>query len=180
VVPLEARLIAVPDYKSFRPPAPGTQPLKSVPSSAPAPKLRPNAPSGGASEAGSEAIAPRPSDRPLSAADEIAGMFTPSRAAGAAEATASFDASTLGARHSIARKRAAPANDPWFFRRTIVPILLTLGAVFAAWGLLLLTCGRDNALADLFPAWTPIVFFVCAIIFFALGVANALSLKNVK
>jgi hypothetical protein len=130
----------------------------------------------------SRAVDPsRAQDQPLSAADEIAGMFKPGRTVEAGDAQASFDAAMLDSTVAPVRplaKSASGFNDPLFFRRTIIPVLLTFGVILLGWATLLLTCDQSNALADLFPSWTPFTMLGAAVVFLALGVVNILSIKN--
>jgi hypothetical protein len=179
--PLEAPLIPLINYKSFRPPPPGATTLTPKPSAAPAPRLRPSAPR----ETAPLQDGTHVGETPLSAADEIAGMFSSGPVSEAADVQASFDSrQMLSAAASPAAamrpKVSAGINDPFFFRKTTIPIHLTLGVVLAGWGILLITCGQDNALADLFPGWTPMVLFGFAAVFLILGAFNILSMKNIK
>jgi hypothetical protein len=176
ITPLEAPLTPVVGYKSFSPKAPYSSALTPKPSAAPAPRLRPGAPAGAPPVAGT-------GGSHLSAADEIAGMLSPGRAQEAADAQAGFDASML--EPSAPQSQSAPKptsrfHDPLFFRRTIIPILLTLGAILFGWAVLLLTTDQNNALADLFPAWTPFAMLGAGLVFFALAFFNILSIKNAK
>jgi len=177
--PLEAPLIPRTNFKLIRPPMPGEFALKSIPSSAPAPRLRPSAPR----EAAIIQEQAAPNAAPLSAADEIAGMFSPNRSPESADAQASFDSRSLSASAPIGfsqKNKSGGVSDPFFFRRTIIPILLTIGIIMAGWATLLITCGQNNALADLFPGWTPIALLIFALIFLALAAFNILSIKNAK
>jgi len=180
--PVEAPLIPLINYQSFRPPAPGASTLTPKSSAAPAPRLRPTAPREAAMSPGISV----PEGPPLSTADEIAGMFSSSAVREAADVQASFDSrqvlsanvspAALASRTKVAKGFA----DPLFFRKTTIPILLTLGVVLAGWGILLVTSGQDNALADLFPAWTPTALFSFAAIFLLLASFNILSVKNAQ
>jgi hypothetical protein len=183
IVPLEAPLIPVVNFKSFRPHAPYSSALTPKPSAAPAPRLRPNAPD--VAPAGTDrAVDPsRIEEQPLSAADEIAGMFRPGRPAEAGDSQASFDPAMMAPAAPPAHPVTKPASgfdDPLFFRKTIIPILLTFGVIFLGWGTLLLTSDQSNALADLFPGWTPFALLGAALVFLALAVFNILSIKNAK
>jgi hypothetical protein len=75
-------------------------------------------------------------------------------------------------------KIRAAAHDPFFIRKTMIPILLTFGVILAGWAALILTAGEDNALGDMFPRWTPIALLALAAIFVLLAVFNMLALKN--
>jgi hypothetical protein len=75
-------------------------------------------------------------------------------------------------------ERDSGSNNPLRFRRTVIPILLTLAAILIGWGILLITSGQNNALADLFPNWTPLALFGFALVFLALGLLNMLSIRN--
>jgi hypothetical protein len=180
--PVEAPLVPLINFQSFRPPAPGASTLTPKPSAAPAPRLRPTAPREAAMVPGISA----PEGPPLSAADEIAGMFSSSGVREAADVQMSFDsrqvlgAGTFPAATASAKKIGKGFADPLFFRRTTIPILLTLSVVLAGWGILLVTSGQDNALPDLFPAWTPLALFSFAAIFLLLASFNILSVKNAK
>jgi hypothetical protein len=183
LIPLEAPLIPVVNYKSFRPHAPYSSALTPKPSAAPAPKLRPNAPDVAPAGLGRATDPSRTDDQPLSAADEIAGMFKPGRPAEAGDSQASFDPAMLDPGTPPSRPLTKPAggfDDPLFFRKTFIPILLTFGIILLGWGTLLLTSGQDNALADLFPGWTPYAMFGSALVFLGLGAFNILSIKNAK
>jgi hypothetical protein len=183
LVPLEAPLIPAVNFKSFRPQAPYSSALTPKPSAAPAPRLRPNAPDIAPAEISRAADPSRPGDQPLSAADEIAGMFRPGRPAEAGDSQASFDPAMLDPAvppiHPM-MKRASGFDDPLFFRRTIIPILLTFGVILLGWGMLLLMSGQSNALADLFPGWTPFALLGAALVFLALAIFNILSIKRTK
>src|SRR5208337_903146 len=149
--PLEARFVPVADRKLFRPPAPDATALKPKASGAPAPRLRPTAPPP------ANDIGPGP-EPAASAADEIASMFS--------DGEASLVSSTVGGGATTSPgSKARRRHSPLFIRKTSIPILLTFGIVLAGGGFLLLCGGQDNALADLFPGWTPIALFVLASIF---------------
>ncbi len=110
-------------------------------------------------------------------------MFRPGRSAEAADSQASFDLAMLAPTAPPVypmTKRASGLDDPLFFRRTIIPILLTFGVVLLGWGMLLLTSGQSNAMADLFPAWTPFALLGAALVFLALAIFNILSIKRSK
>ena len=153
--------------------------MKPKPSAAPAPRLRANAPNPALNEARPAAFSSRSASPPLSEADEIAGMLAPGRAR-EADLQAPFNPATMASQFPGPRKPVSGQRDPWFFRRTIIPILLTFGVILWVWGILLVTSGQNNALADLFPSWTPFVLFGMAAVFFVLGIANIMSLKNAK
>jgi hypothetical protein len=161
--------------ESIRPPPPGTPRLPPKPSSAPPPRLRPAAPSGPANNIGpdSEAttLASRPTDSDVSAAQEIAEALSGAQRSG--------DVAGAAAEPSTIRSRLeAHRGDPLFFRRTIIPILLTSGVILAGAGLLLTLGGEDNALSDLFPRWTPILFFLLSLLCFGFGALNMLAVMN--
>jgi hypothetical protein len=183
LVPLEAPLTPVVNYKSFRPHAPYSSALTPKPSAAPTPRLRPNAPDIAPAGASRAADPSRTEDRPLSAADEIAGMFKPGRPAEAGDSQASFDPAMMAPAAPPAHALIKPVSgfdDPLFFRKTIIPILLTFGVILLCWGILLLTCDQSNALADLFPGWTPFAMLGAALVFLALAIFNILSIKRSK
>lgn len=163
---MEARFVPPADRKLFRPPAPDATPPKPKPSAAPAPRLRPTAPPMAANDIGPA----RESAAPGDAADEIAQMFSGGEASLVSSGFGSGAATSTG---NKPRRR----DDPLFIRKTLIPILLTFGIILAGGGILLLYGGEDNALAELFPAWTPIALFVLASIFLILGGLNMLSIK---
>ncbi len=158
--PGEVGIIPVADRKLFRPPAPDATAMKPKPSAAPPPRLRPTTPS----------AAGRESAESGDAADEIAQMFSGGEAS---LISSGFGGGAATAPGNKARQR----DDPLFIRRTLIPILLTFGVILAGGGVLLLCSGQDNALADLFPGWTPIALFVLAAIFLILGGLNMLSMR---
>ena len=178
---VEAQLMPVMNRNSFRPPGPYSAALKPKPSAAPAPRLRPDAPLITPAEINRAADPSLTSDQPLSAAEEIAGMFNPGRIAEAHDAQTSFDPSMMNPSPPPAKQlptRSSGFDDPLFFRKTIIPILLTFGVILLGWGILLLTSGQNNALADLFPSWTPFALFGSSFIFFSLATFNMLSIKK--
>lgn len=183
IQPLEAPLIPVPG--SIRPPPPGAPRLSPKPSAAPPPRLRPVAPMGAPNNIGplSDAISQAPSltDAEVSATQEIADALSNSQRTGGDVIQGSADSIPAGAAAPMAKTHSrASCNDPLFIRRTIIPILLTCGVILAGSGVLLLFGGEDNALSDLFPAWTPFMFFLLAFIFLGFGALNVLAVKNAK
>jgi hypothetical protein len=165
---MEAQLVPMVNYQSFRPTAPYASALKPRPSSAPAPRLRPDAPpmsTGG--------ILPR-SRPPLSPADEIAAMLAP----GQTTESNDLSAFTPTSAELAAISRPITPDNRFFFRRTAIPILLTFGLILIGWGILLITAGQYNALLDLFPKWTAAALFIGGLFFFALAAVNILSLKH--
>jgi len=159
---MDAPLYPAPNSKSFRPPSPGAAPPTPKPSAAPAPRLRPTAPA-------ARGDAPLPSaEVQASPTDQLADMLAAQRS-NAAKTSAS------SASHA---KVAARAQDPFFFRKTIIPILLTFGIILAGWATLILTAGDDNALGDMFPRWTPIALSALALIFFLLAALNMLAVRK--
>jgi hypothetical protein len=158
--PLEAQLIPVPGSATFRPPRADVPLPTPKPSAAPAPRLRPSAPA-------TRGDAPTPS-ADLQATDQLADMV-------AAQRSSFLQHPTAPAAHS---KILTTAGDPRFFRKTIIPILLTFAVILAGWAVLILTAGEDNALGDLFPHWTPIALLVLASLFFLLGVFNMLAVRK--
>jgi len=166
---MEAQLVPVVNFQSFRPSAPYASALRPRPSSAPAPRLRPDAPP--LSTAG---ISP-PAGQPLSPTDEIAAMLAPGRTAEPDDLATAF--APTGA-ELTAISRPIAADHRFFFRRTAIPILLTFGLILIGWGVLLITAGEYNALQDLFPKWTAAAFFIGGLFFWALAGANILSMKH--
>jgi len=164
--PLEVPFVPVANRGLFRPHAPDVTSLKPKPSAAPAPRLRPSVPPT-ASDIGPAGASAASGD----AADEIAQMFSGGEASLVSSGFGGGAATSLG---NISRHR----DDPLFIRKTLIPILLTFGITLAGGGFLLLCGSEDNALADLFPAWTPIALFVLAAIFLILAALNALSIKS--
>jgi hypothetical protein len=150
--PLEAVLTAIGATQSFRPPPPNSLNLTPKLSSAPPPVIRPHSP------------APRNkiglSSR-SSATQEIASAISRGRWQDAIEPA-----------------KRAPTADPLHLRRTVIPILLTAGVIFAAAAAMLTIDFQDNALADLFPKWAPIGLLVLAGISLALAALNMLSVRN--
>jgi hypothetical protein len=163
---VDAPFVPVADRKLFRPPAPDATALKPKASAAPAPRLRPTAPPTAAKDIGPGTQSAASGD----AADEIAEMFS------GGEASLISSGFGGGAATSYGHK-PHQRDDPLFIRKTLIPILLTFGIVLAGGGLMLLFGNEDNALADLFPAWTPIALFVLASIFLILAGLNMLSIK---
>ena len=164
--PLDARFVPVADRRLFRPPAPEATTLKPKPSAAPPPRLRPTAPPTAANDIGPA----RESAAPGDAADEIAQMFSGGEVSLISSGFGGGAATSPG-------NKPRQRDDPLFIRKTLIPILLTFGVVLAGGGVLLLCGGQDNALADLFPGWTPIALFVLAAIFLILAGLNMLSIK---
>jgi hypothetical protein len=163
--PLEAPLIAVPD-RHFRPPSPDAG-LTPKPSSAPAPRMRPSAP-----RVAPEEIAPQPgAEAPATAADEIASMYAGGQAAFVTPASVAAAAASQ-------RSADSPSDDPLFIRKTLIPILLTLGLILAGAGALLIFSGEDNALPDLFPSWTPMALLIVAALFVILGLVNMWAMRH--
>lgn len=154
--PLEAVLTAVGKISPGRPPPPGTIALTPKPSIAPAPVIRPAMPA-----PGNIGPSSRSSESSL-AAQELANAVSRGR----------------WQEEYLPQKRGAPAGDPLHVRRTLIPILLTIGIILAAAGVLLLVDSQDNALADLFPQWAPIAMLVLAGLSLALGALNILSVKH--
>lgn len=108
-------------------------------------------------------------------------MFAPGHAVESADEQMSFDASTLDRAAPSVPSRAKPRaalDDPMFFRRTIIPILMTFGVVLLFWGFLLITSGQYNALPDLLPAWSPYALFGAGAVFLVLAIINILSMKR--
>ena len=103
-----------------------------------------------------------------SAAHEIASVFSDGQAS---------LVSRVGERAARSRSKPPPRDDPLFIRKTLIPILLTLGIVLAGAGALLLSGGQDNALPELFPRWMPIALFVLAAIFLILAGLNMMSIR---
>ncbi len=165
IQPLEAQLIPVTHVKLYRPPPAGAAGSSHVAPAAPAPRLRPSAPWAG----------PGPNPPAMSSADQIAGMLSSGETSQPAEP--GFDYSALKSTAPLAKKTRA-GEDPEYFRKTIIPILLTFGVVLGGWGALILFSGEDNAMGDLFPRWTPVALFIVAGIFLVLGVLNALDVKR--
>jgi hypothetical protein len=163
---LEAPFVPVADRKLFRPPAPDVTALKPKPSAAPAPRLRPTAPPTVGDDIGPARDLAASGD----AAEEIAQMFSGGEAPLVSSGFGSGAATSPG---NKPRRR----DDPLFIRKTLIPILLTFGIILAGGGFLLLCGSDDNALPDLFPAWTPVALFVLAAIFLILGGLNMLSIK---
>jgi hypothetical protein len=166
---MEAPLTAVPGGKVFRPPradAPLPTPKQSA---APAPRIRPSAPS-----TRDEPPTPEAHDSPT---DQLAEMVAAQRAAaiqptpGAPSATATMP--------TPASLRASNL-DPLYFRKMVIPILLTFGICFAGWATLILTAGEDSAMPDMFPHWLPIVLFVVGGIFVLLALLNMLAVHKVS
>jgi hypothetical protein len=164
--PSEGRFVPVADRKLFRPHAPDVTALKPKPSAAPAPRLRPTAPPAAANDIGPAAESASSGD----AADEIAQMFSGGEVSLISSGFGGGAATSPG-------NKPRQRDDPLFIRKTLIPILLTFGVVLAGGGVLLLCGGQDNALADLFPGWTPIALFVLAAIFLILAGLNMLSIK---
>jgi hypothetical protein len=164
-VPLEVPLIAVPD-RYFRPPSPDAG-LTPKPSSAPAPRMRPTAPSKAPGDLPTQSTP----QAPATPADEIASVFAGGQAAFVTPASIAGSA----APH---RTAGSAADDPHFIRKTVIPILLTLGLILAGAGALLIFSGEDNALPDLFPSWMPMALLIVAALFIILALVNIWSLRN--
>jgi uncharacterized membrane protein YidH (DUF202 family) len=69
-------------------------------------------------------------------------------------------------------------QDPLFFRRTAIPILLTTGVVLCAAGAFILAAGPDSAIQDVAQKPAAIVLLVLGAILIALGVLNMLSVRH--
>ncbi|HEX4053082.1 MAG TPA: hypothetical protein VHX86_02345 [Tepidisphaeraceae bacterium] len=120
-------------------------------------------------------------DAEISATQEIADALSNVPWTDGDDAQRNADAIPASAAANVSKAHSRTGRgDPLFFRRTIIPILLTCGAILAGAGALLLFGGEDNALSDLFPTWTPFVFFVLAFIFLGFGALNVLAVKNAK
>jgi hypothetical protein len=168
------------EERFFRPPGPNATTGKPRESLAPIPRIRPDAPRG---------VGPfsdvQPAAEPLSPADELAGMLEASRASAAAPVGFERMALTTAPGHLGTTPAALPrgshphgSHDPFFFRKTIIPISLSCALVLAIWAGLLLTAGQFNALPDLFPHWTSLALLAGAALFAIIGVANAFSLRR--
>jgi len=178
----DAPLVAAPGPKSIRPPTSTLPSLMPKPSSAPPPRLRPAAPESSNNIGPGALSQPLLSDAEISATQEIAEALSSApwnQAAHAAGNNLKPAPSAAGAPTARARHQAS-GSDPLIVRRTIIPILLTGGAILAGAGALLMFGGEDNALSDLFPSWVPMMFCVLAAICLGFGVLNMLAVKNAK
>jgi hypothetical protein len=164
---MEAPLMPVPGGKVFRPPradAPLPVPKQSA---APAPRIRPSAPSGR-----DEPPTPEAHESPT---DQLAEMVAAQRAAAIQPAPSAPSATAT---------TPTPANlrasnlDPLYFRKLIIPILLTFGICFAGWATLILTAGEDSAMQDMFPDWLPMALFIVGGVFVLLALLNMLAVHK--
>lgn len=176
-------LSPMPVLNSIRPPSAGLPHLTLKPSSAPPPRLRPAAPPDAPNNIGPGASSkPILTEVEISATQEIAEALTSAHRSEAAHVVPRTTQPAPSSAHAPAARAQPGARtaDPLFVRRTIIPILLTGGVILAGAGALLLFDGEDNALADLFPGWVPIMFCVLASICLGFALLNMLSVKNAK
>jgi hypothetical protein len=68
-------------------------------------------------------------------------------------------------------------RDPLFFRRTIIPILLTGGFILATAGATIFLQGPDSALGDLVPKGAGPILLVLGVVLLVFGVLNMLSVR---
>ena len=69
-------------------------------------------------------------------------------------------------------------QDPLFFRRTAIPILLTAGVVLCIAGAIIRAAGPDSAIQDVAQKPAAVVLLVLGAILIALGVLNMLSVRH--
>jgi hypothetical protein len=119
-------------------------------------------------------------DAEVAATQEIADALSQERWTEGRDTVEGSAAAPAGG-EAISRPRYhGDREDPLFIRRTVIPILLTCGVILAGWGAMLLFGGEDNAMSELFPSWAPIMFFVLASVFLALGALNILAVRNAE
>jgi hypothetical protein len=162
------RPLATPLYLSpgsIRPPPAGAPRIPPKPSSAPPPRIVTNI---GLNE---QPIAA--ASTPVDPAQELADALSSALQGGSGHNVGAVAGQATSRLHHHAHR-----DDPLQFRRTIIPICMTLGAILIGAGVLLLFSGEDNALPELFPIWAPILFFALAGLCLVIGAANVVSVRH--
>jgi hypothetical protein len=174
--------------QGVRPPGPGEPAPPPRPSSAPAPALhRPAIPT--AAPAPPKPAAPTPGHPARSSAPGVAptasnrGDLADAISRTAWDAARAEDASVIAPAPPVSAlglQHVAPSRqaDPLAARRTLIPILLTAGALLIGIGTYLHIFKADDAVADLLAPWAPLVFIALGVLSAALGIVNVFSVRN--
>jgi hypothetical protein len=78
----------------------------------------------------------------------------------------------------LGRTAKRSERDPLYARRTMIPILLTMGLILISAAAWIMIAGPESAIGDFVPHWGPVVLCGLGAITEILGVLNMVSVKN--
>jgi hypothetical protein len=172
-----------PALQGVRPPAPGERVPPPRPSSAPSPALqRPAIPASAPAPKPAPSTPAHPQRRSAPGASNQGDLadalsrtaWDAARAEDASVIAPPPPVSALGLQHLTPSRQ----SDPLAARRTLIPILLTAGALLIGIGTYLHIFKADDAVADLLAPWAPLVFIALGALSATLGIVNMLSVRN--
>jgi hypothetical protein len=88
------------------------------------------------------------------------------------------DLASIASSRRLAQPTSSPTSPTLFFRRTMIPILLTCGTIFAALAAIWLRLDPDSPPRAGTGAWLPLTFAAIALTLLAFAVLNMMQVRH--